>query len=458
MRYARFVENTWHPSPPTVEEGRCLVLPAELELQALWFSGAFGRDFTTKEGQPVKVVQFGEWNRGAGPDFHHALVAIDGKEHHGFLELDPHTADWENHRHAVNPAYRDVVLHVSFRDDGMTNFIRNDEHRMIPQVLISAEMLEEALQRPRRETAIAKPGRCLVPLREMAVDAVSSLLREAAEFRAGMKAKRFLQTASAHGRDAALFQAVAQTLGYRSNALPMLLLGQRSGLKQLRESPDAIEAILFGSAGFLSPDLHEQAEGETRDYLRTLWEMWWKVRAAFESIHSIPWQMHGQRPANHPHRRVATLVALAGNWNSFRKVALARPFSAKKVIAELEKLTHPFWNFHHTLASQPSATPIALFGKARALELIANHLAPLALQEDPEFSYEPYAAIRSVTNNEKLRRVGIRLFGSEQLAAPWQKCLAHQQALLQIYHDFCLEDLSDCDQCPFPQQLAQWQP
>ena len=76
MRYARFVENTWHPSPPTVEEGRCLVLPAELELQALWFSGAFGRDFTTKEGQPVKVVQFGEWNRGAGPDFHHALVAI----------------------------------------------------------------------------------------------------------------------------------------------------------------------------------------------------------------------------------------------------------------------------------------------------------------------------------------------------------------------------------------------
>ena len=457
MRYSRFVENTWHPSS-TVQEGLCPALPAELELQALWFSGAFGRDFTTKERQLVRVVQFGEWNRGAGPDFHHALVTIDGKEHHGFLELDPHAADWENHRHAVNPAYRDVVLHVSFRDDGMTNFIRNDEHRMIPQVIISAAMLEEALQRPRRETAIAKPGRCIAPLRVMADDALCSLLREAAEFRAGLKAKRFLQTASAHGSDAALFQAVAQTLGYRSNALPMLLLSQRSGLKNLRESPDAIEAILFGSAGFLSPELHEQAEGETRDYLRALWERWWKVRASFESIHAIPWQMHGQRPANHPHRRVAALVALLGNWNSFRKVGLARPFSAKKIIAELEKLSHPFWNFHHTLASQPSATPIALFGKARALELIANHLAPLALQEDPEFSYHQFATIRSVTNNEKLRRVGIRLFGSERLAAPWQKYLAHQQALLQIYHDFCLEDLSDCDKCPFPQQLPQWQP
>jgi len=46
VRYARFVENTWHPSP-TVEEGSLPALPAELELQALWLSGAFGRDFTT---------------------------------------------------------------------------------------------------------------------------------------------------------------------------------------------------------------------------------------------------------------------------------------------------------------------------------------------------------------------------------------------------------------------------
>ena len=31
-----------------------------------------------------------------------------------------------------------------------------------------------------------------------------------------------------------------------------------------------------------------------------------------------------------------------------------------------------------------------------------------------------------------------------------------QQALLQIYRDFCLEDASECADCPFPEQLAQW--
>jgi hypothetical protein len=50
------------------------------------------------------------------------------------------------------------------------------------------------------------------------------------------------------------------------------------------------------------------------------------------------------------------------------------------------------------------------------------------------------------------------LFGSEVLAKPWQKSLAHQQALLQVYRDFCLEDTSDCAHCPFPEQLSQWQP
>lgn len=457
VRYVQLIEDVWNSQPLLAEEPY-VALPDELELQALWFAGAFGRDFVTKDQHAVRVVQFGEWNRGAGPDFQHVVVSIDGQEMHGALELDPSAADWENHQHATNPAYRDVVLHVCFRDEGRVHFIRNDEHKQIPQVIIRADMLESALSLPRRETAIAKPGRCVAPLQAMQSLAVESLLRESAEYRATLKAKRFLQTAEAHGRDAALFQAAAQTLGYRSNALPMQLLAQRVALKHFRETPAAIESVLFGSAGFLHPDMHEQAEGATKQYLRTLWETWWKLRGSFESSRPIPWKMHGQRPANHPHRRVAALAMLAQQWAGFRKVALARPFSAKRVVEFLSELSHPFWEFHHTLSSHPAAKPVALFGKAQALELIANHLAPLAMQEDMHFGYDAYARLRGTAVNEKVRRAGIRLFGSEIQAAPWLKSLAHQQAMLQIYRDFCLEDLSDCDQCPFPEQLAQWQP
>src|SRR5581483_3466586 len=37
----------------------------ELELQAHWFAGDFGREFATTTGRAVRIVQFGVWNREA---------------------------------------------------------------------------------------------------------------------------------------------------------------------------------------------------------------------------------------------------------------------------------------------------------------------------------------------------------------------------------------------------------
>lgn len=436
-----------HPAPP---------LPSELELQALWFAGAFGRDFTDADGSRVKIIQFGEWNRTAGPDFLHAAVEIDGESRAGAIELDLEPSDWEAHGHGADPGFNEVVLHVVFRPADPPAFTRTSEHRAVPRVTLLADQLDEVLQHPVREVAIARPGRCLHPLAGLPESSVRSLLREAAEYRAGLKSARFLRTADAHGRDAALFQATAETLGYRANALPMRLLAQRVPLPALRDDPDAAAALLFGAAGFLAPDLHEKAPADTREHLRGLWDTWWKHRARWESSHPIPWKLAGQRPANHPHRRVAALAALVRSWPAYRRHALGRPFSPKTLTRFLADLEDPFWTRRHTLASTATARPVALFGKSRAAELLINHLAPVALHEDPRFDWESHLQLPAGTLNDKVRRSAIRLFGSESTAAPWLKKAAHHQALLQIYHDFCLEDLSDCHDCPFPEQLAQW--
>ncbi|PYI74706.1 MAG: hypothetical protein DMF04_12200, partial [Verrucomicrobia bacterium] len=49
-------------------------IPNEFELQARWFAGEFGRDFKTATGEPIEVIQFGFWNREAGPDFQDAAI------------------------------------------------------------------------------------------------------------------------------------------------------------------------------------------------------------------------------------------------------------------------------------------------------------------------------------------------------------------------------------------------
>ena len=50
----------------------------EIELQARWFSGEFGREFRTVDGRAARVIQFGVWNREAGPDFAEAAISFDG--------------------------------------------------------------------------------------------------------------------------------------------------------------------------------------------------------------------------------------------------------------------------------------------------------------------------------------------------------------------------------------------
>ncbi len=456
MTYGFLLESVWHP-PLFFEETAAVALPPELELQALWFSGAFGRDFRTTTGKSVKLVQFGEWNRCSGPDFIQTAVEIDGELRTGPLELDPDSGSWEAHGHAVNPAFNEVVLHVVFRSAGRRDFIRTSDHREVPQVVITEMQLSDALNRPQREVAIAHPGRCVSPLKHLSTGSIESLLDEAAVHRANLKATRWLKTADAHGRDAALFQATAETLGYRGNSLQMRLLAQRAPLSLLHDEGDAAEAVLFGTAGFLSPQLHEQAPPDTRDYLRGLWDAWWKSRVRFEATPDryIPWKTHGQRPANHPHRRIGALSALVRAWPRYRRLALARPFAVKPLIDFLQTLDHEFWSHRHTLTSAASPGRVSLFGRAHALELVANHLAPLAIREGG-MTFHSYQKLRNSSPNDKVKRCSLRLFGSSKAALPWTRRVCHHQALLQVYQDFCLEDFSDCQACPFPEQLLQW--
>ncbi|MFN4872281.1 MAG: DUF2851 family protein [Akkermansiaceae bacterium] len=456
MNYEFLLQSVWHP-PLAFEDVAAPKPPPELELQALWFSGAFGREFRLKDGRSLRITQFGEWNHGAGPDFAHAAIEIDSTPFTGDIEIDTRTSDWEAHGHSTNPAFSNTILHVAFEPNQREMFVRTSNHRQVPELLISPTQLSEALRLPSRETAISIPGRCTQPLKKIPKIAVERLLREAATRRSSQKAARFLRIADAHNLDAALFQATAETLGYGGNSFPMRLLAQRAPLHILLKNPAEAEAILLGTAGFLDPKLHLLAPDDTREYLLDLWETWWKIRPNHElSVNQSPrWKTHGQRPANHPHRRVGGLSALIKHWPTYRKLAFAASFSTKPLVDFLHSLRHDFWSHHHTLTSARSQTAISVFGKNLALELAANHLIPLAIHEN-RFTFKDYYKLRHASTNQKLKRTAIRLFGDEKTAAPFTRRLSHQQALLQLYHDFCLEDFTACEKCPFPEQLAQW--
>lgn len=439
-----------------IRELPLLALPhhfGELELQARWFAGDFGRSFTSTAGDEVEIVQFGTWNRAAGPDFSDAAIRINlGEIVRGSIEFDLADQSWEVHGHATNPAFDDTVLHVFVEAGPRASFSRTSAHRNVPQVQVDPASLPAG---PAANVPLARPGRCHAPLRDLAEEKVTSILDAAARFRLGQKAQRLGRLAELHGVDEALFQELATALGYKQNKLPFTLLAQRLPLKMLRAAPDEIEATLFGVAGFLAaPDL-AKFEAGTRNYLRELWEKWWPRRSALERLMlpSRTWRLSGTRPLNHPQRRLAALAAMVADWPRFLRSLGKEDLKATRDF--FLSCTHPYWKFHYTLTSAPVTAEMALIGETRVAEILANVIFPLRQSQGGEVWLE-YAKLPARLTNRRLETGSARLFGDDPRRMRFLKTVPQQQGLLQIYEDFCLQDNSDCAQCPFPEQMRKW--
>jgi Protein of unknown function (DUF2851) len=431
-----------------------LRVPSELELQARWFAGEFGKNFVSTSGEKIDIVQFGTWNREAGPDFSDAVISINGgKPIRGCIEIDLADRSWETHGHAANPAFEETVLHVFVDKSERAFFTRTKLNRNVPQVRIDPTALPEAFS---ANIPLARPGRCQAPLKDLPEERVNSVLDSAAQFRLRKKAARIRSKIDNHGRDETLFQELAAALGYKENKLPFTLLAQRLPLRFLRQNLEDAEALLFGAAGFLeAPDLGAY-QRSTREYVRKLWDRWWPHRDTMRRI-ILPakvWRMSGTRPVNHPQRRLAALFMIAREWTSVRR-SLGKP-SAAASNHFFAALDHPYWKFHYTLISDASPKAMAVIGESRTAEILANVLFPFWFSENVDV-WSEYTKLPARLSNRRLETAATRLFGNNPRRAQFLKTVAHQQGLLQIYEDFCLQDNSDCAQCPFPEQMRKWE-
>src|ERR1044072_6294987 len=325
-------------------------IPSELELQARWFAGDFGKYFVSTGGDEIEIIQFGTWNREAGPDFRDAAIRINGGDPiRGCIEIDLLDRSWETHGHATNPAFDETVLHVFVERSNREFFTRTKSNRNVPQVHIDPTVLPDAFS---ANIPLARPGRCQAPLKDLPEERVCTVLAAAAQFRLRQKAARIRRKIDSRGRDEVLFQELAAALGYKEYKLPFTLITQRLPLKLLRESVSDIESMLFGVAGFLETADLDIYKKSTREYVRQLWDRWWPHRDELQRL-ILPgkiWRRSSTRPLNHPQRRLAALAILACDWPRLQRALAKSNVGAAKHF--FETLDHQFWNFHYTLTSK----------------------------------------------------------------------------------------------------------
>jgi hypothetical protein len=412
----------------------------ELAWQARWFSGACGRDFTASGGEKVTILDFGEWNREAGPDFVRATVRINGRNHQGSIEVDLDASGWEQHGHATNPAYTNVVLHVVVGKAWRRHFSRNLHHQEITQICLQDHASAASEW---NTSANARPGRCTSPLRVMDPDRLSCLLEVAARRRLAHKGSVLQNMISSRGEDAALYEAIAVTLGYKNNKLPFQLLAQRVPRRLAAKSGG--EALVFGLAGFL--ERPQPPAGPAKAEITSLWSTWWKQRASCERA-ILPrgaWQLSGVRPANHPLRRLGALAAIARRWSEVLQAVKSADW--KSFAETLSSLDHEFWSYHTTWQSRRRKIRLALLGTERIRDIYANVALPLAISRGS--ASKEWLELPAGPPNTTLRIVTARLF-SGSLPRHLPRRLYVNQGLLQIYADFCLRDHHECVHCGFP--------
>jgi uncharacterized protein DUF2851 len=356
------------------------------------------------------------------------------------------------------------VLHVFVDKSDREFFTRTRSNRNLPQIQIDPAILPEAFS---ANISLARPGRCQARLGNLPEERVCSVLNAAAQFRMQKKAARIRAKIDNHGRDEALFQEIAAALGYKENKLPFTLIAQRLSLKALRKDLKDAEAILCGIAGLLeTPDLAIYKKS-TKNYVRELWDRWWPHRDRLQRL-ILPakiWKLSSTRPVQLSAASAGGIGNPGSGWPAFRRSLgkVRAGLAVVKVQKFFETLDHPFWKFHYTMTADASLEPMALVGESRVADILANVIFPFWRADDGDPStplgtsvWPEYVKLPARLTNRRLETAVTRLFGNDPRRREFTKTIAHQQALLQIYEDFCLQDNSDCAHCPFPEQMAKW--
>lgn len=463
--YDRLVEHFLRESG--LAEGR-RAAPPEKRLQLLWRHQRVVREgLRTLDGRTVVILHPGFWNREPGPDFLRAFLQIgDEPARSGDVELDPEPRDWQSHRHGGNPRYRHVLLRVIWdtpaRDPGPDGppLLALKPHLDAPW-----EELESWLA-ARHPDDVPDPvrGRCEGPLRSLSPGQAAGVLAAAGRRRWRNKAESFARRSRQVGPEQSLREGLFAALGYKHNVWPMRRLAElaaREGRFSGHEHSVLVwQARLFGLAGLLP----SQPPRTAANYVRRLWDAWWREQAQRQPDRLPPeiWNFAGVRPANHPHRR----LALAAHWLAadLKPAALGEwiahpdePPGPDSLLRRLQpREEDPFWERHWTLRSAAFDRPQPLLGSSRVTDLAMNTVLPWLWagatasgdetgRRRVEECLETWPAGQ---DNAVLRLARQRLFAGTPPPLPRQALL--QQGLLQVVRDFCSQTNALCADCRFP--------
>lgn len=452
-------------------------------LYHLWLNREFKNiHLQTICGHKIEILEKGQRNYNAGPDFLNALLRIDSTLKRGDIEIHPVAGDWYAHGHQEDPRYNNVILHLVTMNCPK-DFITRKKNGAFVHTMNLDDYLEKTAEELELECDYAKSGvieSCKLSTADTVI--IKKVLEQGGDNRLSIKMARFRERSCIDSWDQLLYRAIMEALGYAKNQIPFQQLASKLPARIIwnyvwndthEMALKKIEAYLFGAAGFIplstreKSQLFESAAIEYINELETFWNLFPK-RTKIDVLSSQQWQFFRLRPKNFPLRRIAAAAVLLhrfmneGFVEKINKVIYDLWSEPEKLPKELEKLfivqCKGFWKNHFTFHDDKydrrnSRADRFIIGEQRARDIVINVVLPcllifaekssdLKLQNVLKDAYTKYPIC---SDNEITRSMRTRIFGFEKGGKAIITGARLQQGLIYLFREMCTP--GTCIQC-----------
>ena len=322
----------------------------EALLHCIWEHQLFDkRNLRTDSGEKLQILDQGELNDNAGPDFSQAKVRIANMEWFGAIEIHEKSSHWFAHAHDTDPAYNRTVLHVVWDNNRPT---QRQDQSLIPTLSLAGIVGKDVLGRAERLLNQGGKQPCASHLANMQKDLIQETFSNALNQRMARKQidiEAILAEVDYDWEELS-YRLLARALGSHINAEAMYNLAKRVPLKYIRRcghDSKAIQALLLLVSGLEERATRPKSNLEKNDFAF--------LTIKFDLQDSIMspnwWRFSRLRPANFPTVRIAQLaVLLAENEHLFTLL----------VKHDAADLRSRFRTVHETSAAVDNIRPIGL--------------------------------------------------------------------------------------------------
>ena len=391
----------------------------------------------TAEGESIEIIDPGQANYNAGPDFFNAKIKIGGVVWVGNIEIHQQSSEWERHGHHLDSNYDSVILHVASEIDAS---VRRSDGETIPQLELHCPGYLSDNYRQLIEADRYPACYRLIPALPKLL--LHSWLSRLQTERFEQKTDKIMQLLGRHRKDweHVFFIILARNFGFGTNSDAFEFWAETIPLQAVNKHRDSlfqIEAFFFGQAGLLQEvPADEYTDRLMKEY--TYLSHKFGLRPSANSR----WKLLRMRPDNFPHVRIAQLASFY--YRSQRLLsALMEAQSLKSLRDMLRCGTSEYWLTHYVFGEASPPHPKTLSNQTIDL-LVINTVIPFL------YAYGKYK-----TDNILIQRANGLLEEMRPennfIVRIWKECgleAAHagdSQALIQLKKNYC--DIKKCLYC-----------